>query len=179
MAREHTRGQREPREEREQSERRELPAQWGQITATTFDFLKELGDINATIFGRLSRQQLDFLSASIEAGTRQLQLFTSPGGDYGSWMRRQASLVADCNERFAEIARESTSVVSEATERLRDWFQQGTAAFEERTETAARGVERAIGLTAERADEGVRRVTRFTERAVARGVERERPAPRA
>jgi hypothetical protein len=171
MAREQVR---EQREQRTQRRRTELPDHWGRITTRTLDFLKELGEINASLLGRLSRQQLDLLSASIEAGTRQVRLLTWPGGDYRSLLGRQASLIADYNDRFAEIARESTSIVSEATGRLTDWLQQGTAAFGENAEVAARGVERAVGRSAELVQEGVGRATRFTERVVARGVERER-----
>ena len=92
---------------RERREQRELLDQWSQMTTSTFDFLRELGDINARLFARFSRQQLDFLSASMEASTRQLQLFAWPSGDYKGLLNRESSLLIDYNTKFLEIARGS------------------------------------------------------------------------
>ena len=105
---------------REQREQKQTLDQLSQITTSTFDFLRELGNINASLFGSFSRQQLNLLSASVEAGTRQLQLFMWPSGDYKDLLDRESSLLIDYNTKFLEIARESTSIVTDATERLAD-----------------------------------------------------------
>jgi Uncharacterized protein conserved in bacteria (DUF2188)/Phasin protein len=155
----------------EQREQRELLDQWSQTTRKTFELFQELGDINANFFGRFSRRQLELASAFMEAGTKQLQLFTQPGAEYyRSLLDAQSSLITDYNNKFGEIARESTSIVSEATERLTDWVQQGASTLERNAQTAARGFERAAERTAESVDEGVERVTRVMGRAAARGA---------
>jgi hypothetical protein len=159
---------------REQREQKQVLDQWSQIAASNFDLLKELADINASLLGRFSRQQLDLLSASIEAGTRQLQLLAWPSGGYNYLLDRESSLLIDYNAKFFEIARESTNIASDAAERLADWVQRSAATLEGNARTAARGVERAAVRSAERVQEGVERATRFTERAVARSIERER-----
>jgi Uncharacterized protein conserved in bacteria (DUF2188)/Phasin protein len=159
---------------REQREQKQLLDQWSQIATSTFDLLRELGDINASLLGRFSRQQLDFLSASIEAGTRQLQLLAWPSGDYRYLLDRESSLLIDYNTKFLEIATESTNIVADATERFAHWVQRSATTLEGNARSAARGVERAAVRSAERAQEGVERATRFTERAVVRSIERER-----
>jgi hypothetical protein len=155
----------------EQREQRELLDQWSQTTRKTFELFQELGDINASLFGRVSRQQLELASAFLEAGTKQLQLFTQPRTEYYKrLLDGQSSLITDYNNKFGEIARESTKIVSEATEHLTDWVQQGAATLERNAQTAARGFERAAERTAERVDEGVERATRAVGRAAARGA---------
>ena len=42
-------------EQREQREQRELLGQWSQTTRKTFELFQELGEINASFFGRFSR----------------------------------------------------------------------------------------------------------------------------
>src|SRR5919199_2684713 len=79
--------------QREQGEQRELLDQWSQNTRRTVDFLSELGEINVEVFGRFSRQQLELLGALMEAGTRQLQLFTPSGDYYKDLLDRESSLI--------------------------------------------------------------------------------------
>ena len=152
-----------------QKEQSEQLDQWSQLTTRTFDLFRELGDINANLVSRFSRQQLEFLRASIEVGTKQLQLFT-PREYYRHLLDRESSLLIDYNTKVVEIAREGTNIMSEATKRLAKWSQKGAVTVEQSAQTAARGVERAVERTAEMAHEGVERATRVTERAVARGA---------
>jgi Uncharacterized protein conserved in bacteria (DUF2188)/Phasin protein len=156
--------------EREQREQKELLGQWSQNTQRTFDFLRELGEINATVVGRFSRQQLDLLSALMEARNRQLQLITPNGDYYKDLLDRESSLISDYNKKIVEIVRESTNIVTEATDQLAGWFQRGAAAFEANAQNAAKGIERAVGRTAERMEEGVERAARVTERAIGRAA---------
>ena len=156
--------------QREQREQREVLDQLSQNTRRTVDLLSELGEINAEVFGRLSRQQLELLGAFMEAGTRQLQLFTPRGDYYKDLLDRESSLIGDYNKKVVEIGRESTNIVTEATDQLTGWFQRGAEAFEESARNAAKGIERAVGRTAERMEEGVERAARVTERAVGRAV---------
>ncbi|MDQ3810914.1 MAG: DUF2188 domain-containing protein [Chloroflexota bacterium] len=149
-----------------QNEQSEQLGQWSQITKRTFDLLRELGDINASLVSGFARQQLQLVGASTEVGTRQLQLFLQPRQYYRDLLDRESSLLIDYNTRIVEIARKGTNIVSEATERLADWVQKGAATVEENAQTAARDIER----VAERAEEGVERAARSVEKAVARGA---------
>ena len=153
-----------------QREQRELLDQWSQNSRRTFDFLRELGEINAAVVGRLSRQQLDLLSALMEARNGHLQLIAPDGDYYKDLLGRESSLIGDYNKKVVAIVRESTNVVAEATDQLAGWFQRGAAAFEASAQSAARGIERAVGRTAERMGEGVERAARATERAIGRAA---------
>ncbi len=154
-------------------EQTELLDQWGRLTKNSFEFLKELGDINNRLLERVSRQQLDLLTASLEATTRQAQLIAQP--DYKALLDRQSSLIVDYNNKFVDIARESTNIWTEATDHLTDWVQRGVATVEKSAQSAARGFERAVQQGAELADEVAERTARGTEKAAkgaANGAER-------
>lgn len=103
---------------------KELLEQWSRLTEASFKSLKELGEINARLTGRLTQHQVDALNAFAEAGVKQAQLVTHPRS-YQEAVTEQASLAADYSEKVAEITRETAEVMRQSNEVLVAWAKKG------------------------------------------------------
>ena len=137
----------------------ELLDRWRQLTQNTLNSLRELGDINTRLMERLSRQQLEIVSATFEATARETQLVTQ-SRDPRDFLEKQASFAADYNRRFLDIARDSTDILGQARDEITAWMERGLQA-------ADRNVEQAV----EAAGEGTARAGKNAERT-ARGAAR-------
>src|SRR5512132_869620 len=73
---------------------KELLDQWGKLTKTGFDSLRELSDINAKLVERLSEQQREIIKSCLEASTKEAALI---GGsrDPKALLASQAALAAE------------------------------------------------------------------------------------
>ena len=98
-------------------------AQWGKLTTSTSDALKELSEISTRLIGKLAQQQLEAVNTSLEAGVRGTQL-VSQARNPQDYLARQAALAAEYNEKFLEIARKTSKIVADTQEELTGWIQR-------------------------------------------------------
>jgi phasin family protein len=140
---------------------KELIEQWGEFTKTAFDSLRELGEINTKLVGRLSQQQLEILNTSLEAAVQETHL-VSESKDYKQLLSGQSTLTAEYNRKFLEIVRKTTDILEETREELTGWLEKGVENVERGVEQAQRNV--AAGV--EQARQAGPKATR-TERAPA------------
>ena len=98
-------------------------AQWGKLTTSTSDALKELSEISTRLIEKLAQQQLDAVNTSLEAGVRGTQLVIQ-SRDPQDYLARQAALAAEYNEKFLEIARRTSKIVADTQAELTDWIQR-------------------------------------------------------
>jgi phasin family protein len=143
---------------------KELINQWSQLTKQNFDSLKELGEINTKLVERLSRQQLEMLSASMEATVRETQLVTQSRG-YKELLDSQSGLTAEYNKKFLDIVRETTDILTEARDDLTAWIEKGVERAAQGVETTRKTFEKTVEASAAYADEAVASATRTGSRA--------------
>ena len=98
-------------------------AQWGKLTTSTSDALKELSEISTRLIGKLAQQQLEAVNTSLEAGVRGTQLM-SQAKDPRDYLARQTALAAEYNEKFLEIARKTSRILADTQEELTGWIQR-------------------------------------------------------
>jgi phasin family protein len=101
----------------------DLLDQWGKLTKTTFEALKEFGAINSKVFEKLAQTQLDAVNASLEAGVKGTQV-VSQSKDYQDYLARQAAIAAEYSEKFLDIARKTNKIVSDGYEELTAWVER-------------------------------------------------------
>src|SRR5919201_1451154 len=117
---------------------KELLDQWGKLTRTAFDSLKELGGINAKLMDKLSEQQQEIMKACLEASAREAQL-VSTSKDFQELQTGQTTLASEYNERFLGIVRRTLDILTECREELATWVQKGVETATAESEAAAKG----------------------------------------
>jgi phasin family protein len=102
---------------------KELLDQWGKLTKTGFDSLRELSDINAKLVEKLSEQQREIIKSCLEASTKEAALI---GGsrDPKALLASQAALAAEYNDKFQHIVRHTTEILEQCREELIAWGQE-------------------------------------------------------
>ena len=98
-------------------------AQWGKLTTSTSDALKELSEISTRLIGKLAQQQLEAVNTSLEAGVRGSQL-VSQAKSPQDYVARQTALATEYNEKFLEIARKTSKIIADTQEELTGWIQR-------------------------------------------------------
>ena len=101
----------------------DLLDQWGKLTRTTFEALKEFGEISTKVFEKLAQTQLDAVNTSLEASVKGTQV-VSQSKDYHDYIARQAAIAAEYNEKFLEIARKANKIVTDGREELTAWVER-------------------------------------------------------
>ena len=101
----------------------DLLDQWGKLTKSTFEALKEFGEISTKVFEKLAQTQLDVVNTSLEAGVKGTQV-VSQSKDYHDYLARQAAIAAEYSERFLEIARKANKIVTDGREELTAWVER-------------------------------------------------------
>ena len=101
----------------------DLLDQWGKLTKTTFEALKEFGAINSKVFEKLAQTQLDAVNASLEAGVKGTQV-VSQSKDYHDYLARQAAVAAEYSEKFLEITRKANKIVTDGYEEFTAWVER-------------------------------------------------------
>jgi phasin family protein len=101
----------------------DLLDQWGKLTKSTFEALKEFGEISTKVFEKLAQTQLDAVNTSLEAGVKGTQV-VSQSKDYHDYLARQAAIAAEYSERFLEIARKANKIVTDGREELTAWVER-------------------------------------------------------
>jgi phasin family protein len=101
----------------------DLLDQWGKLTRTTFEALKEFGEISTKVFEKLAQTQLDAVNTSLEASVKGTQV-VSQSKDYNDYIARQAAVAAEYNEKFLEIARKANKIVTDGREELTAWVER-------------------------------------------------------
>ena len=101
----------------------DLLDQWGKLTKSTFEALKEFGEISTKVFEKLAQTQLDAVNTSLEAGVKGTQV-VSQSKDYHDYLARQAAIAAEYSERFLEIARKANKIVGDGREELTAWVER-------------------------------------------------------
>jgi phasin family protein len=98
-------------------------AQWGKLTKTTSDALKEFSGISTRLIEKLTQVQLEAVNTSLEAGVRGTQLM-GQARDYNDYFARQTALAAEFNKKLLEIARKATKVVEDGRDELTAWVER-------------------------------------------------------
>ena len=101
----------------------DLLDQWGKLTKTTFEALKEFGEISTKVFEKLAQTQLDAVNTSLEVGVKGTQV-VSQSKDYHDYLARQTAIAAEYSERFLEIARKTNKIVTDGYEELTAWVER-------------------------------------------------------
>ena len=101
----------------------DLLDQWGKLTKTTFEALKEFGEISTKVFEKLAQTQLDAVNTSLEASVKGTQV-VSQSKDYHDYLARQAAIAAEYSEKFLEIARKANKIVTDGREDLTAWVER-------------------------------------------------------
>jgi phasin family protein len=97
--------------------------QWGKLSKTTIEALKEFGEISTKVFEKLAQAQLDAVNTSLEASVRGTQVATQ-ATDYHDCVARQTAIAAEYSEKFLEIARKANKIVADGCEELTAWVQR-------------------------------------------------------
>src|ERR671926_1009995 len=101
----------------------DLLDQWGKLTKSTFEALKEFGTISSKVFEKLAQTQLDVVNTSLEAGVKGTQV-VSQSKDYHDYLARQAAIAAEYSEKFLDIARKANKIVSDGYEEFTAWVER-------------------------------------------------------
>src|SRR6266540_6227233 len=91
---------------------KELLDQWGKLTSTAFESLREVNDVNVKLMEKLSEQQREIIKSCLEASMREATLI-SGSNDYKQLLAGQAALAAEYNERFRSIVSRTTDILEE------------------------------------------------------------------
>ena len=98
-------------------------AQWGKLTKTTSDALKEFSEISTRLIEKLAQVQLEAVNTSLEAGVRGTQLM-GQARDYNDYFARQTALAAEYGEKFLDITRKTNKIVTDGYEELTAWVER-------------------------------------------------------
>lgn len=102
----------------------EYDEQWTNYSNTALASVKELGEINARAIEKLSEQQLDLLSTTLDTGIKQLTLMAESKG-YKELLSGAATLIAAYNDKLMEAVRKSTNIMTTSKDDLTAWFEKG------------------------------------------------------
>ena len=106
---------------------KELLDQWGKLTGTAFESLREVSDMNVKLMEKLSEQQREIMKSCLEASTREATLI-SGSNDYKQLLAGQAALAAEYNERFRSIVSRTTDILEECRDELAAWVTKSVEA---------------------------------------------------
>lgn len=94
------------------------------LSRGALDSLKELSSINMKLVEKLTEQQFELVSASIDASVKGANLALTTRG-YKELASQQSALVSDYNERVLGIARKSSGIVAEVRDEVAEWVEGG------------------------------------------------------
>jgi phasin family protein len=100
----------------------EIFDQWTKFARSTLETLKQLGELNSRYFERVSQQQLELATASVDATVKGAQL-ASESRSYKDFVGAQAALANEYGERVLRIARKSNELAAEAREEYGTWIE--------------------------------------------------------
>ena len=100
----------------------EIFDQWTKFARTTLETIKELGELNSRYFERVSQQQLELATASVDATVKSAQL-AGESRSYKDFVSAQAALANEYGERVLKIARKGNEVADEAREEYGTWIE--------------------------------------------------------
>jgi phasin family protein len=102
---------------------KELLEQWGKLTKTGFDSLREVSEINAKLVEKLSEQQREIIKSCLEASTKEATLI-SGSKDPKALLAGQAALATEYNDKLQHIVRHTTEILEQCKEELTAWGQK-------------------------------------------------------
>lgn len=103
---------------------KELIDQWASLGKGALDSMKELGEINAKIVGKMTEQQQAILNACLEASAKEMSL-VSEAKDPKDLLANQAALAQEYNAKFVEIVRATNDLLTECKNELSAWAEKG------------------------------------------------------
>ncbi len=102
-----------------------LADQWAELSRSALDSMKELGQINAKMLGKLSEQQQSILSTCLEASSKEMDLLSS-GKDSKDLLKAQSKLAAEYNKKLVAIVRDTNKVLTDCKNELKTWIEKTT-----------------------------------------------------
>jgi hypothetical protein len=96
--------------------------QWGKFSRAALDSFKELTAINTKLAEKLSEQQLELVSLSLEAGLKGANLAVGTPA-YKDYVAGQTALAGEYNEKVLGIVKKANGTVTEARDQYSQWVE--------------------------------------------------------
>ena len=87
-----------------------------------YDNVRQLGDLNLSVWNRMLDRQMDALGVWMDAGSRQVEMLTA-SKDYQEYLGAQTKLGRELAEGLVQQSRTTLDSVGEVREEYRTWAE--------------------------------------------------------
>ena len=105
----------------------DITKQWSEISKTTIESMKELGNINTRVIQQLTEQQLAVLNTCMEASQKEIEMAASGKNAQNpqALLAAQAELVAEYNSRLMNIVQSTGEILMDCNSEITSWADKG------------------------------------------------------
>jgi len=105
----------------------DITKQWGEISKTAIESMKELGNINTKVMEKLTEQQIAVLNTCMKASQKEIEMAASVKNAQNpqALLAAQAELMAEYNSRLMNIVQSTGDILKDCNSEITNWADKG------------------------------------------------------